>query len=426
MIRRLLRNRLLLLLAVIFLISWALAFATGFWLLFRLAYVLVIAVPICYIWSRFNVNGLEVNVQRLVDRAQVGQKAEERITVRNPSWFPRIWLEVDDPSELPGATPRRVITLGARRRTSWKTETMLTRRGVYQVGPVSVSSSDPFGLFKVSRSYGGRGQIIVYPPFLDLPNFTVPPASLPGEGRFRKRTHYVTPNAAGVREYVSGDSFNRIHWGSTARTGRLMVKMFELDPASDIWVILDLHGRVQAGSGDESTEEYGVKIAASVARHFLNANRNVGYMAFGSRLDIIEVERGGQQMTRILEALALAQARGDVPVADLLAVEGKRFGRHTTVVLITSSTDERWITSLLMLTQRGVKVAVVLLEASTFGAATNSLMVVSQLTAADIWTYLVKQGDNLSTTLTPATEGWSVEAAARTPEGSPRSGGLGE
>ncbi len=69
---------------------------------------------------------------------------------------------------------------------------------------------------------------------------------------------------------------------------------------------------------------------------------------------------------------------------------------------------------------------VVLLEASTFGAATNSLMIVSQLAAADIWTYLVKQGDNLSTTLTPASEGWSVEAAGRTPEGSPRSGGLGE
>jgi uncharacterized protein (DUF58 family) len=256
----------------------------------------------------------------------------------------------------------------------------------------------------MSRTYGQRGQIIVYPPFIDLPHFTVPPASLPGEGRFRRRTHYVTPNASGVREYVWGDSFNRIHWASTARTGRLMVKMFELDPASDIWIILDLDRRAQAGAGDESTEEYGVKIAASVARYFLNANRNVGYMAFGERLDIIETERGGQQMTRILEALATARATGDVTVGSLLAVEGKRFGRHTTVVLITSSADESWVTSLLMLTQRGVKVAVVLLEASTFGGSGNALMVVSQLTAADIWYYLVKQGEDLSRSLAPAGE----------------------
>ncbi|MGH2602997.1 MAG: DUF58 domain-containing protein, partial [Dehalococcoidia bacterium] len=299
-IRALLRNRQLTLLAVILLISWAFAFATGFWLLFRLVYLVAIAVPLAWLWARFNVNGLEVSVQRLIDRGQVGQRTEERIIVRNPSWFPRIWLEVDDPSELPGARPRRVISLGGRRRTSWKTEMLLTRRGVYHVGPVTVTSSDPFGIFKVSKAYGGKGSIIVYPPFLDLPNFTVPPASLPGEGRFRKRTHHVTPNASGVREYVPGDSFNRIHWPSTVRTGKMMVKVFELDPASDIWVILDLHGKIQAGSGDESTEEYGVKIAASVARHFLNANRNVGYMAFGERLDMIEVERGGQQMTRIL------------------------------------------------------------------------------------------------------------------------------
>ena len=68
----------------------------------------------------------------------------------------------------------------------------------------------------------------------------MPAANLPGEGRFRRRTHYVTPNASGVRPYEFGDSFNRIHWKSTARTGELMVKIFELDPASDIWLILDL------------------------------------------------------------------------------------------------------------------------------------------------------------------------------------------
>ena len=400
--RKLWRNKLIVLICVLIFVCWVMAFATGFWLLVRLAYVLALAVPLCYLWARFNVSKLQIEVTRTIDRGQVGQFAEELIVVRNPSPLPRIWLEVEDQSDLPGARLGRVISLGGRRRTSWKVQTPLTRRGVYNIGPVRVRSSDPFGLFKFERSYGERSQIIVYPPFIDLPHFTVPPASLPGEGRFRRRTHYVTPNASGVREYAWGDSFNRIHWRSTARTGRLMVKMFELDPASDIWVILDLDRRVQAGAGDESTEEYGVKLAASVARYFLNANRNVGFMAFGDRLDIIDTERGGQQMTRILEALAMARATGDAPLSNLIAVEGKRFGRHTTVVVITSSTSEEWVTSLLMLTQRGVKVAAVVLEASTFGAKDSSLLVISQLAAADIWNYMVKQGEDLSTSLAPA------------------------
>jgi uncharacterized protein (DUF58 family) len=257
----------------------------------------------------------------------------------------------------------------------------------------------------MTRTYGVQSSIIVYPPFIDLPHFTVPPANLPGEGRFRKRTHYVTPNAAGIRDYEYGDSFSRIDWKGTARQGKLMVKMFELDPASDIWIAIDLQASVQAGDGDESTEEYAVKIAASVARFFLNANRNVGFMAFGDRLDIIEGERGGQQMTHILEALALSRATGDVPIGDLINVEGRHFGRHTTLVVITPSMEQSWVMSLIALTQRGVKVAVVLLESSTFGGESGSLMVVSSLAAADIWTYLVKQGDDLSNTLAPIAEG---------------------
>ena len=42
------------------------------------------------------------------------------------------------------------------------------------------------------------------------------------------------------------------------------VKMFELDPASDIWIILDLEKGVHVGEGDESTEEYSIRIAASL------------------------------------------------------------------------------------------------------------------------------------------------------------------
>jgi uncharacterized protein (DUF58 family) len=399
------RSRTVPVVVVLFSLCIIFAYATGFWLLFRLAYVLLIAVPISYLWARFNIRGLEVTVERLVDRAQVGQFAEERITLENPGLLPKIWLEVEDPSPLPDHHQGRVVTLAGKTRRTWRSRTLLTRRGVYPVGPITVTSGDPFGLFRVSRTYGRAGSIIVYPGFIDLPHFTVPPANLPGEGRFRKRTHDVTPNASGVRDYEYGDSLSRIDWKSTARMDKLMVKMFELDPASDIWIAMDLQASVQAGSGDESTEEYAVKIAASVARFFLNANRNVGYMAFGSRLDIIEGERGGQQMTHILEALALSRAAGDVPIGDLLSVEGRRFGRHTTLIVVTASMDQSWVMSLLALSQRGVKVAVVLLEASTFGAAENSLMVVSSLAAADVWTYLVKKGDDLSNALAPTGEG---------------------
>jgi uncharacterized protein (DUF58 family) len=247
----------------------------------------------------------------------------------------------------------------------------------------------------------------VSPRATELPNFYVPPANLPGEGRFRKRTHYVTPNASGIREYEPGDSFNRIHWPTTARTGELMVKLFELDPASDIWIILDLDKSVHVGSGEDGTEEFSVKVAASIARYFLVANRSVGFISFGKRLFIEEAERGAQHYTRILEALALSTSDGDVPLGTLVNEEAKRFGRHTTVVVITPSTSEEWVGSLQFIAERGVKVAAVLLEPSTFGGSENSLMVFGTLAASDVYTYLVRRSDDLISSLAVGMDGAS-------------------
>jgi uncharacterized protein (DUF58 family) len=392
-------NRSLTAVVILWLACIVIALSTGFWLTWRLAYVAMIGVPIAYLWSRLNLNGITIVPDRSADRLQEGAIFEERITINNRSWLAKIWLEVDDPSEMPGHQARRVVTVPAKGSKTWRIQSVITRRGLYSIGPVEVTTGDPFGLFKHRRTFGVTQNVLVYPRATELPNFSVPVANLPGEGRFRRRTHYVTPNASGVRQYEFGDSFNRIHWASTARTGELMVKIFELDPASDIWIILDLHRDVHVGAGDDATEEYGVRISASVARYFLTANRSVGFMTFGRGFDVIEADRGVQQYTRILESLAMARSWGDVPLGNLLANEARRFGRHTTVVVITPSTDEGWVAGLGALQQRGVKVAAILLEPSTFGGSDSALEIFASLAGNDVHTYIVKRADDLQTAL---------------------------
>ena len=375
-------------------------FATGFWLLFRLAYVVGLAVPLVYLWSRSMVGGLEVEVVRRTQRVSQGQPLEGRIVVRSTSLLPKVWLEVEDAASVPGHESMRVVTLGPRNMESWSYSTPTRRRGVYELGPVTVTARDPFGFFQLRRTFGQVDTVLVYPSAPELPNFYVPPANLPGEGRFRRRTHNVTPNVSGVREYAPGDSYNRIHWPSTARTGELMVKLFELDPASDIWVVLDLEGAVHAGGdADDNTEEAAVSVAASIARYFTTTNRTIGMIAFGDQLRVDEPDRGSNHFTRMLESLALARAAGDVPLADLLTEESRRFGRHTTVVAVTPSTSDGWPLTLMALQSRGVKVAAVLLEAETWGAPSSSLDVYGTLAAGGIYTYTVKRSDDLVSVL---------------------------
>jgi len=78
---------------------------------------------------------------------------------------------------------------------------------------------------------------------------------LPGKGRSSRRTLQTTTNATTIRDYFPGDAHNRIHWRSSAHYSKLMVNEFDLDPAVDAWIFLDLHDEVQAGEDEQSTEE---------------------------------------------------------------------------------------------------------------------------------------------------------------------------
>ncbi len=399
------QRRTLTVLLVILVAAVFIATGTGFWLLYRIAYIVAMGIPVALLLAWLNTRALEVQVERRTLRGQVGQEAEELIEVRNLSYIPKMWVELEDPSELPGHTSRRAVVIPSRGLRSWVVSTTLQRRGLFDWGPLRVRGGDPFGIFYTERDYGVRQQILVYPRVVDLPRFQTPPASLPGEGRFRRRTHYITPNASGIRDWAPGDPLSRIHWRSTAHTGELMVKTFELDPTSDIWVIADMEGAIQAGEGDESTEEYTVTVAASVAQRYIAANRSVGLISFGEDYTVVEAERGQQQLSRILESLAVAKASGEAALGSLLIEEQRRFGRHTTLVLVTASTDSSWLSPLQSLVQRGVRASVVLIDPSTFGGEGSPLVLYGELTASDILTYVVAQGDDLSYALSSSAVG---------------------
>src|SRR4029079_9053180 len=106
------------------------AISTGFWLTWRLVYAAMIGVPIAYIWSRLNLAGLNVVADRSADRLQEGGEFDERITVTNRSWLAKIWLEINDPSEMPGHQSRRIVTVPAKGSKWYRAHSHIRRRGL--------------------------------------------------------------------------------------------------------------------------------------------------------------------------------------------------------------------------------------------------------------------------------------------------------
>ena len=75
----------------------------------------------------------------------------------------------------------------------------------------------------------------------------------------------------------------------------------------------------------DSTEEYGVTIAASLAHHFLDQNRTVGMIVNSSQPTVIPTDRGARQMVKILELLTVVHADGTIPIDETLLAEGALF-----------------------------------------------------------------------------------------------------
>jgi len=122
----------------------------------------------------------------------------------------------------------------------------------------------------------------------------------------------------------------------------------------------------------------------------------VGLIAMGHEREFLLAERGGAQYSRILESLALIRADGRIPLAEVLIAEGRRFSRHSALIVITPSSDERWITSLQQVVQRGARPVAVVLEANTFGGKNGSPLLVGFLAASNVPCYLVKRGEPLA------------------------------
>lgn len=371
------------------------AMATGFAIYYRLSYTLGIALIGTYVWGAISFRGLEVRIQRQLGYREVGGVFTTQISVTNTA-APKPFLEVSELTTFPGSPGGRLVSLGTHATHSWTNRILARRRGAFTIGPIQITAADPFGMFRHHRRFETAQQVVVYPATVPLPLFSLPRRGSPGEGVYRRSTANTSPTVSSVREYVPTDTLSRIHWPTTVRTGHLMVKQFEQDTGSDVWIVLDLHQAVQAGTDPESTEEYGVTVAASLARHFLDSGLLVGLFAYGAEPLYLAPSRGYGHQDRIMQTLALVKAEGRSPLAEVLE-NGRKHGLdQSSVVVITPSIDPRWPESASWLFHHGAQVTTVLLDPSSFGGTGEIEPVGNRLAAGGVRTYAIRRDQPLA------------------------------
>jgi uncharacterized protein (DUF58 family) len=342
------------------------AFTTGEGFLFFLVYLGLAVLGGSYLVTRFGLTDLEAGYAVNQLQAHVGEVLRATYTLRSTSRLPKLWLEVHNPSTLPVPLPGRVISLGPNGERSWIAKVPLGRRGHFRVDPLQIRTGDPFGFFEASASVGHGLTLVVYPRLEPIPRWRLQAVSLEGSRSTPVRTQQTTPLATSVRPYAPGDAFNRIHWPSTARTGDIQVKEFDLEQTADVWIVLDLQRATQVGVGDDATVEVGVRVAAAIAERAIEENRAVALTTTGSRVTVLPPDRGPRQRQKILQLLAAVDGDGATPLAEALVAGLPLLRRGMSAIVITASTEPAWVRPLATLRPRGIGCQVIWLDPAVF------------------------------------------------------------
>lgn len=278
------------------------------------------------------------------------EAVEVKLRVTNHGRFARHFIKVvaDCPFDWPEKRQRAflVASLKTREVTAFSYPASCYRRGCYPSAGIVLQSSGPLGLVVRRRSFLLPLNLMVYPRYYPMKG--LPAAELDWADWGQALKSSAADEFYGSREYQYGDPLKHIHWRNTARLGNFMLKEFEETSQGSVTVALAT-GR-DFGVGRETTLEYSVKIAASLARLCADSRRTVNIMAG-------EAPLYGAGWPEAMDYLARLEAGGKATLAELATapVSGQ-------VVVVVPAIETQLIPTLARLAGQVRGLVVVLLE----------------------------------------------------------------
>ena len=359
---------------------------------------LVVAGASARVWARFAARGVGA-VRRSAGAVHVeGDDVTLEVEVRARRFLPFGGITVRQPCGTLAAPEVRA----RRGRTEVRLEAV--PRGCYMLAPAEIEVEDPLALECVTVTAGPPLRLMVRPRIVELPTLFADEGLREQGGR---RAALRSPSGFdlhAVREYRDGEPLRAVHWPSTARRSRLMVKDMDDAPREEVVVVLDQDPSALAGPRGASSFDAAVRAAGSLVRAHAVRGRRTALLLTGAEPQVVRMRSLAQDWTPALEALAAAEADARTAITSVLSDPRLPAARVADLVVVTGR-PEAVVAALCGRRRDGRLAALVAVDVPTFAGAAASPASPGLLraAAAGVPVAVVRAGEDLAAALAGTT-----------------------
>ena len=399
------------LLGVFFISSLLIGLKTTREFYFFFAYFLlcVTVISLSWLFLTFLMAHLQLS-RKMISRVTEGDTLEVAVAIRNVSFLPVFNLVLEDNFSCAQTNPQAnqgkksffVSFLGLKSSCEIKYNYLCFKRGEYKMGPLVVYFFDPLNLFFFKRTFAVYSGVVVYPQIFKIEKFPALTRSvLPWFGIETARSSGDEDEFYGVREYKDGESVKKIHWISSARKNKLIVKQFQLQSFFGTTIIFNLEKAQNLGEGKESVAEYIIKIAASVAYYLTERGVSLELLAHIGEMVHLPFNKGQEHLENILRVLAVAQAESQISFSEAFEEFARYIPNDSSLVAVMSDQDYTDLPRIVSLCSRGVSIIPLIVVSDTFLPVADKKKIILQTkirvtNLVNMQAKFFSQGDNLS------------------------------
>ncbi|MDP6126709.1 MAG: DUF58 domain-containing protein [Dehalococcoidales bacterium] len=334
------------------------------------------------LWGRYCLSRIEYQRRLSSNRVFFGDEVVFEVEVANRKPLPLPWIQIDDmvssevsflkgkttPSpDTTGVFLSNFFSLGWYHKVKRRYPMHCLQRGYFAFGPSRIRSGDIFGFFSREMEVKQMDYLMVYPKIVSLEKLGILSKQPLGDIRTRRHIFEDPVLTSGIRDYNSGDSLKRIHWKSTARLGKLQVKVFEPTTITDMGIFLDVRTIKPAlGGGVPELLELAILTTAAIANRAMTDGYRVGlyvnqHKRFVDEPIRVPPSQHTDQMRLILEALAYTHSYETMPITRLVQRESRNLPWGSTVVVISAMPESAILSALVEMKRTGRSVVLIVI-----------------------------------------------------------------